>query len=185
VAGVGFDPVQPRGQPHRGQDRRRGASHGLRRYGAGALAGLILVLAILSATGWLYLLRDLGILDAGPRVRGALPLQQLAGGDAQPLLRVVLAWLPAGVVAGMALARLTRLGAAGRAGVVAVMAGLLLVGVGAAEDAAAISDPIPSHLSGQLHRPGNWVAVALLVTGSLLAGRTRSSRRRGAPATWP
>jgi hypothetical protein len=143
------------------------------------------ILAVLGATGWLYLLRDVGALDAGPRVRGALPLQQLAGGDAQPLLRVVLAWLPAGVIAGLALARLTRLGRAARAATVALVSGLLLVGAGAAEDAAAISDPVPSHLAAQLQRPANWVAVALLVTGSLLAGRTRSSRRRGAPATWP
>jgi hypothetical protein len=142
-------------------------------------------LAILGGTGWLYLLRDVGVLNAGPRVRGALPLQQLAGGDAQPLLRVALAWLPAGVVAGLALARLTRLGAAGRAAVVAVTAAVLLAAAGAAEDAAAISDPIPSHLSAQLGRPGNWAAVVLLVMGSLLAGRRRSSRRRGAPATWP
>ncbi|MDX6671315.1 MAG: hypothetical protein QOI91_1678 [Solirubrobacteraceae bacterium] len=144
-----------------------------------------MILAVLGATGWLYLLRDVGALDAGPRVRGALPLQQLAGGDAQPLLRVVLAWLPAGVIAGLALARLTRLGRAARAATVALVSGLLLVGAGAAEDAAAISDPVPSHLAAQLQRPANWVAVALLVTGSLLAGRTRSSRRRGAPATWP
>jgi hypothetical protein len=143
------------------------------------------ILAVLGATGWLYLLRDVGALDAGPRVRGALPLQQLAGGDAQPLLRVVLAWLPAGVIAGLALARLTRLGLAARAATVALVSGLLLVGAGAGEDAAAISDPVPSHLVAQLQRPANWVAVALLVTGSLLAGRTRSSRRRGGPATWP
>jgi hypothetical protein len=140
---------------------------------------------VLGATGWLYLLRDVGALDAGPYVRGALPLQQLAGGDAQPLLRVVLAWLPAGVVAGLALARLTRLGLVARAAVVALTSALLLVGAGAAEDAAAISDPVPSHLVAQLERPANWIAVALLVTGSFLAGRRRSSPRRGAPATWP
>jgi hypothetical protein len=143
------------------------------------------ILAVLGATGWLYLLRDVGALDAGPRVSGALPLQQLAGEDAQPLLRVVLAWLPAGVVAGLGLARLTYLGVVARAGVVALTAGLLLVGAGAAEDAAAISDPVPSHLLAQLQRPGNWAAFVLLVTGSFLAGPRRPPPRRGAPATWP
>lgn len=125
-------------------------------------------------------------LDVGPTIRGALPLQQLAGGETQPLLRVVLAWLPAGILAGLALAWLTRLGRVGRAAVVAGVSGVLLVAAGAGEDAVAISDPYASHISDQLQRPGNWVAVGLLVIGSLLAGRRRPSRRWDAPpATWP
>jgi hypothetical protein len=134
---------------------------------------------VLAATGWLYLLRDVGGLAAGPRIAGALPLQQLAGGDAQPLSRVVLAWLPAGMVAGLLVAWLTHLRAASRALLVAVVAAALLVGAGAAQDAIAISDPVGPHISPQLHRAGNWAAVVLLVIGSLLAGVRRPSRRRG------
>ncbi len=64
-----------------------------------------LLVAVAAGTGWLYLLRELHVLTLGPRLGGALPLQQLAGGDAQPLIRMTAAWLPAGVAAGIALGR--------------------------------------------------------------------------------
>ena len=54
------------------------------------------LVGLLAGYGWLYVLRGLGWLGAGPAVGDALPLLQLAGFDGQPLLRVVVAWLLAG-----------------------------------------------------------------------------------------
>ena len=55
-----------------------------------------------AGVGWLYALRSAHVLGAGPHVAEALPLQRLAKDDDQPLLRLVAAWLPAGLVAGLA-----------------------------------------------------------------------------------
>src|ERR1700756_5441889 len=76
----------------------------LRRFavpGARGLTGLVIVLVgLLAGFGWLYLLRGLGWLEVGPGVGDALPLLQLATFDVQPLLRVVVAWVLAGALAG-------------------------------------------------------------------------------------
>jgi hypothetical protein len=140
----------------------------------------VIVLAIFAGTGWLYLLRGLGGLAVGPHIAGALPLQQLAGDADQPLLRVVLAWLPAGIVAGVALAKLTRLGVLARTGLVFVVSAALLVLAGATSDAVSISDPFATHLGPQAGRTGTWVAVALMVIGSLLVAAPRAEREERA-----
>jgi hypothetical protein len=59
------------------------------------------VLGVLTGYGWLYLLRDLGWFSAGPRIGDSLPLLQLASADGQPLLALAVAWLVAGVLAGL------------------------------------------------------------------------------------
>lgn len=64
---------------------------------------LIVVAGLLAGTGWLYLLRGLGWLDVGPRIGDALPLLQLASFDGQPLARVLVAWVGAGALVGVAL----------------------------------------------------------------------------------
>ncbi len=75
------------------------------RRGGGTIAGLVVVVAgLLAGTGWLYVLRGLHWLRLGPRVPDALPLLQLAASDAQPLLRVLVAWVLAGALTGVALA---------------------------------------------------------------------------------
>jgi hypothetical protein len=135
----------------------------------GVAAGLIALAGLVAGVGTVYLLRTVGPLAVGPNVPGALPLQQLAGGESQPVLRVAIAWIPAGVVAGLALARLTSLNARTRALVLAIPAATLLLLAGAAADAIAITDPLQPHLLPQLTRPGTWVAVALFALGSLLA----------------
>jgi hypothetical protein len=63
---------------------RRGDTRALTR---AAIGVVIAAIAVIAGVGWLYLLRDAGLLGVGPRVRDALPLQQLAGDDGQPLLR--------------------------------------------------------------------------------------------------
>ena len=132
-------------------------------------AALAIVLALVAATGWLYRLRTTGALAIGPRFAGALPLQQLAGSDAQPLARLALAWIPAGAVAGAALSRLTRLGRAACAAAIAAGSWAVLILAGAVSDAVAVSDRLAPHVAPQLARPGTLAAVALLALGAVLA----------------
>ena len=75
------------------------------RHGGAAAAFVIIVAGLLAGTGWLYLLRGLRWLDVGPRIGDALPLLQLASFDAQPLLRVLAAWVLAGALTGVALSQ--------------------------------------------------------------------------------
>jgi hypothetical protein len=94
---------------------------------AGARVGaatLVLVASLLAGIGWLYGLRGLGWFAVGPRLGDSLSLLQLAGFDHQPLLRVALAWLPAGVVAGVGLRGLPRGRRAAIAGARLTAAGL-------------------------------------------------------------
>lgn len=138
---------------------------------AALCAGLILVMAVASGLGALDLLRNAGALGVGPAIRGALPLQQLAGDEAQPLLRLVVAWLPAGAVAGLALRRVTRLRVATGIGVVLVVSVIVLVGSAAVSDAVARSGPVAPHLLPRLGAAATWIATASLALGALAAWR--------------
>lgn len=89
-----------------------------------AVTFAVLVAGLFAGTGWLYLLRGVHLLGFGPRIADALPLLQLADFDGQPLGRVMVAWLLAGVLAGVALRRLPR---AGRVPLAAIVALVLLV----------------------------------------------------------
>ncbi len=144
-----------------------------------ARGALGLVGAVVGGIGYSYLLRHVSVLRVGPSVGGALPLQQLAGDAAQPLGRMLAAWLPAGAVAGRVLVDLAR---PVRGAVAGTVAALLLVAAGAASDAVAISDPFGGHLLPQLTRPGNLVAVAAFAGGSVAIPRRR---RRRDPARAP
>jgi hypothetical protein len=135
-----------------------------------ALGVAIAAIAVVAGVGWLYLLRDAGLLSLGPRVHDALPLQQLAGDDGQPLLRMAGAWLPTGAAAAAALARL-RVGHP--AAVVTATGLLMLVLTGAASDAVVSSERLLSDLLPQSTRAGVWVALVLLTVGAALAGRRR------------
>src|SRR5262245_54470291 len=91
--------------------------------GLGALiAGVVSLAAVFAGVGVLYLIRGVSPLALGPEISGALPLQQLAGGESQPLLRLAVAWVPAGFVAALALASLTRLGPRARVAAITVLA---------------------------------------------------------------
>jgi hypothetical protein len=138
------------------------------------------IVAVACGVGWLYLLRGAGVLALGPDVPGALPLQQLDRSDAQPLLRVAAAWIPAGAAAGAALRR-AGLDAAARILVTAVLATLMLMIVGAISDAATVSGPVTSHVTGQLSREGTWAAAGLMTLGAALVPRARRAGR-GAPS---
>src|SRR5439155_15383489 len=98
---VGEGPVHAQSHPresYRRQDRDPG--HRALRAAGGALGWFLAVLAIVGGVGWLYLIRDVHVLAHGPKVSGALPLEELASKGSQPLLRMAVAWLPAGFAGG-------------------------------------------------------------------------------------
>lgn len=134
-----------------------------------------------AGTGWLYLLRDLHVPGVGPNFEGALPLQQLAGGSAQPFSRMLLAWLPAGLALGITLAAVTRAPRAIRAGFTFVVGGILLLAASAISDAIAQNEPVSSHIGPAFSRGGVWLALVLLSAGVLIAPPSWA-RRPGAAA---
>jgi hypothetical protein len=129
----------------------------------------------------LYGLRQLGVLAYGPDVAGALPLQRLAGTDAQPLVRMAAAWVPAGMLAGWAV-RGRRARAPARVIAIGVLGVVLLMAIGAGSDAATVSGPVSTHLTEQLTRSGTWTAAALMAAGAAMVLVTRRAARRAPTA---
>jgi hypothetical protein len=141
------------------------------------------VLALAAGMGWLYLLRRTGLFDAGPNLSGALPFEQLARADDQPLLRVAIAWLPAGATAGLALAWAADARRWVRALTVGATALVMLLMTGAAADAIAISSgDVVGRIPDQAAHAGLWVEVALAIMGSLPVARRSSSASPAARA---
>jgi hypothetical protein len=154
---------------------------------AGHIARGVAVVAVVLVTvaggiGWLYALRHAGALKAGPRLADALPLQRLAGGAAQPLARVVAAWLPAGLVAGLGVGLVSRLRRPGRGLVVFALGLALVLAVAAASDSVTHSEPIRRHLHEQPHRAATWVAAGLMALGALVAPVIGRGAGRQAPS---
>jgi hypothetical protein len=148
--------------------------------GGRVLLGIVIALAgVIAGVGWLYILRQFDPLGHGPLVDGALPLQQLAGGDAQPLARLLVAWIPVGLGTGLALARATRLGRVARLVVVAIVALAALWLAGAAADAITVNQRFTAHFWEQQARTGIWLGTALL---SLAAALPRTAGRRDSAA---
>jgi len=144
------------------------------------LAGVVLPAgAVVCGIGWLYLLRSGHLLDAGPRVRGALALKQLAQADAQPLLRILLAWVLTGLAAGAALGTVAGRRRRPLLAVFAIASAVLLIVAGATSDAVVNYEPLIDHIGGQLSIPALPVALAALVTGSVggVAGSLALRRR--------
>jgi hypothetical protein len=136
------------------------------------LAGLfIAIVSVLAGIGWLYTLRKAGALDAGPRFHEALPLQRLAGNADQPLARLVLAWLPAGLLAGFALRSVGFSSAASRATWMLLVALLLLLLAGAVSDAVTASEPLRDHWSEQPGRAAIWLPTVLVAAGAAIPRR--------------
>jgi hypothetical protein len=147
---------------------------GLGRLGRTVAAVPVAVLVTAGGIGWLYLLRRAGALDAGPRFPEALPLQRLAGGAAQPLARLVAAWLPAGLVAGAALAAAGVARPPMRAAAMFAGTATLLLALGAAADAITASEELSRHVAAQPQRWATWAAAGLVALGAGLwpAGRS-------------
>jgi hypothetical protein len=145
------------------------------------LGWLLVVAAVCAGVGWLYLLRDERVLASGPVMTGALPLEELAGAGGQPLLRMAVAWLPAGFAAGLALAVCTRM----RATFIALSSGLvtfvILFLTTAESEAVSRNEHLSAHLGPALNRTGVWTATALVIIGALLAVAPARARRARPP----
>jgi hypothetical protein len=148
------------------------------------LAGAATVVAAVAAgLGWLYLLRTAHVLAVGPRVAEALPLQRLNGDDRQPLLRMLVAWAPAALVAAAGLACFTRLRRPARALAAGGGAALLLGLTGAMSDAVTASDPFSAHIGAQPGRIAIWLPAALFAACALMpAGAAARRAARSAPS---
>ncbi|MBV9818378.1 MAG: hypothetical protein JOZ07_08535 [Solirubrobacterales bacterium] len=144
----------------------RAAAGGMARTAARGVAAVLAVLvAVAAGTGLLYELRQLRWLAAGPRVPDALPLLQLAGFDAQPLARVLAAWLATGLVLGLALHRMPP---ARRAVIVAGLAAVLLLAASDASFALARNLRLEHVLLDRQPPLGPWLAWLLLTAAALL-----------------
>ncbi len=142
------------------------------------LAAMIGIATAAAGVGWLYTVRS-DRLAGGPRLPEALPLEHLAGQDAQPLLRVALVWLLVGAAAGIALG-LVRVR---RPGVWAGVAVLLVLGVtGAASDAVQNSERIAPHLAPQIGRGVIWFAAAIAALTAASFARLVAATGEGAAA---
>jgi len=133
-------------------------------------AGVLLVVlaAVAAGIGWLYALRHVHALRLGPKLTDALPLQRLAGGASQPLGRMVVAWLPAGIAAGIGIGVVSHLRRPGRALAVFISALVLVVVAAAASDALTHNEPVRRHLHEQPHRAAAWLAAGLMALGAVL-----------------
>jgi hypothetical protein len=145
---------------------------------AGSRIGFVLVVifGLLAGDGWLYLLRGAGWFTAGPSVGDSLPLLQLAGFDGQPLLRVVVAWLLVGTLAGLALIRVRPLRRTVLAGVLGL---LLLLLASQVSYALARNLRLTDILLSRSPGLGPWLEAVIFAVGCLLPRRFVSGAQRG------
>ena len=149
----------------------------------GALMTLVLIAALPAGVGWLYVLRGLDWFAVGPSVHDSLPLLQLAGFDGQPLALVAVAWLAAGVMAGVVLARVPRLW---RALLVGALALVLLLFASQASFALARNLRLSDVLWSRRPGTGPWVEGLLFAAGCALPGSiVRGNRDAGGQARMP
>lgn len=145
---------------------------------AGGGIGFLLVVTVglLAGDGWVYVLRGGGWLAAGPNVGDSLPLLQLAGSDGQPLLRVVVAWLIVGVLAGLALIRVAPLRRTALAGGLGL---LLMLLASQASYAAARNLRLTDILLSRSPGLGAWLGALLFAIGVALPRRAEPRLKRG------
>ncbi len=146
---------------------------------AGAVAGAAaLLVCALAGVGLLYGLRGLHWFTIGPSIPDSLPLLQLAGFDGQPLVRVIAAWLPAGIILGLALVRIappTRLIAA------ALLGAVVILFASDASYALARNLRLAPVLVDRAPGAGAWLEALLLAAGAALPGSIGRLRQLGAP----
>ena len=150
-------------------------------FARGTVVVLVVLVAVGGGIGWLYALRHTHVLKIGPTLTDALPLQRLAGGAAQPLARVIVAWLPAGLVAGVGISLVSRLRRPGRGVAVFALALAFVIAAAAASDSLTHNEPIRDHLHQQPHRAATWLAAGLMALGALAAPVTGAGAGRHAP----
>ncbi len=144
---------------------------------SGALAiGPALLLCAVAGVGLLYALRGVHWFSVGPRISDSLPLLQLAGFDGQPLARVIVAWLAAGMIIGAAL---IRLGPLPRCVLVGLLGLVILLLASDASFALARNLGLGGVLLDRAPGLGPWLEGLLLAVGSALPRRRLAPRRPG------
>ena len=130
-------------------------------------AALLVLLSVFVGIGLLYAIRGLGWVAAGPQVPDSLPLLRLAHHDAQPLARVALTWVAAGVAFGL----LTRWISPRRRTLVALLPALILLVVASdASFALAENLRLSGVLSTRVPPSGAWFEALLFAAGAAVAG---------------
>jgi hypothetical protein len=147
-------------------------------------AGLLGLVVVVSAQGWLYELRGSTLI--GPQVRDALPLDELPRHDSVSLLLFVGVWAGAGVLVGL-LARRARVERLTAALLAALTTGLwlLLTTWVSLVVVRQVADRQAFHAA--LHVPALYLAAGLIGLGCAVLGRTRSprdARRSHSPSSW-
>jgi hypothetical protein len=140
------------------------------------------LIAPVAGIGLLYLFRQASIAGVGPRPAGALPLEQLAGADAQPVVRMALAWLPVGLAVGALVAVFTRSSRAFTLALVTLVAGALLVTSGGVSESIENNESLTQHLAAPLGLSGTWVSLVLLLIGAAIGAMPAVAGRRAPSA---
>ena len=147
----------------------------------GAAIVVIVFASVAAGIGWLYVLRHVAVLRVGPRFPDALPLQRLAGGAAQPLGRMVVAWLPAGVIAALGIGLVSGLHRVARSLTVFVLALAFVFVATLMSDSLTHNESIRSQIHNEPHRAAAWVAAGLMAVGALLTPVIGRGAGRQAP----
>jgi hypothetical protein len=147
---------------------------------AGLAGVLLLLLSLLAGFGLLYVLRGLRWFAVGPRIADSLPLLRLAGFDGQPLVRVAAAWLPAGMIFGLALIHVKSL----RLVIITSVFAALLLLLFASDVVLALAENLRlSHvLWTSAPGVGPWVEVLLFIVGSVVPVSIARRQRSGLDA---
>jgi hypothetical protein len=127
--------------------------------------GLVVVVCSLAGIGLLYGMRGLQLFTIGPPIPDSLPLLQLAGFDAQPLARVIAAWLLAGVALGLILVRRHP---RRRSMMIGALALLVLLFASDASFALARNLRLDQVLWNRTPGPGPWLEALLLAAWAAL-----------------
>jgi len=146
------------------------------------LVVLLGVIVPVAGIGLLYLLRNADVANFGPKPAGALPLEQLASADAQPLARMALAWIPVGLAAGAVIAVFTSRSRLLSLALMTLVAGIVLVTSGGVSEAIENNESLAQHLTSPVALAGTWVALLLLVIGALVGGRLAAAAPRAPSA---
>ena len=164
----------------------RAAARELRAIGTGLIMTIVTIAVAAASVGLLYRLRQLRWLALGPRSRTPLPLLQLAGFASQPLARVLVASLVAGIALGVVLVWIP---VAERTAAIALVAGALLLLVSEACYALAQNLGFARVIVVRAPGLGPWVQFMALAVGSVLpaavvwaiVNRSRSRAVQGRP----
>ncbi|HYX77610.1 MAG TPA: phosphatidylglycerol lysyltransferase domain-containing protein, partial [Gaiellaceae bacterium] len=143
-----------------------------------AAGGVLAFIVVLSSQGWLYELRSATL--AGPRIRDALPLDELPRHDSVSLLLFVTVWGAAGVAVGL-LARRTRIERLTAALLAALATGLWLFATTWASLVIVRQVANRQAFHAAIHVPALYLAAGLIGLGCAVFARSGAKPSGRAP----